>query len=106
MENPNPGDSQNDPIQDVQAETQGKKKTKKRKCNFSEEENEILVSEVMQNEHLLFCTSKLPLVRKEAIWKSIVDKVNSVSTMKREVIDCKKRWHGCKLRTKANWSVT
>ncbi|KAJ1214503.1 hypothetical protein NDU88_002121 [Pleurodeles waltl] len=75
-------------------------KKKKRKCRFSEEEQEILVKEVTEHQHQLFISSKLPLSRREAIWKQIVDKINSVAEKRRTVTECKKRWHDCKRRTK------
>ncbi|KAJ1153348.1 hypothetical protein NDU88_006109, partial [Pleurodeles waltl] len=50
--------------------------------------------------HQLFVTSKLPISRREAIWQQIVDKINSVADVRRTVIECKKRWHDCKCRTK------
>ncbi|XP_069077471.1 myb-related transcription factor, partner of profilin-like [Pleurodeles waltl] len=50
--------------------------------------------------HQLFVTSKLPISRREAIWQQIVDKINSVAEVRRTVIECKKRWHDCKRRTK------
>ncbi|KAJ1190777.1 hypothetical protein NDU88_000096 [Pleurodeles waltl] len=71
-----------------------------RKCRFSEEEQEILVKEVTEHQHQLFITSKLPLSRREAIWKQIVDKINSVAEERRTVTECKKRRHDCKRRTK------
>ncbi|XP_078508398.1 uncharacterized protein LOC144768525 [Lissotriton helveticus] len=80
---------------DVQAEAKHK-----RKSNFSHEENEILVAEVTKYQHQLFVNSKLPHGKKEAIWKQIVMKINSVAQAKRTVLDCKKRWHDCKHRTK------
>ncbi|KAJ1161643.1 hypothetical protein NDU88_002127 [Pleurodeles waltl] len=73
---------------------------KKRKCRFSAEEQEILVKEVTEHQHQLFVTSKLPISRREAIWQQIVDKVNSVAEVRRTVIECMKRWHDCKHRTK------
>ncbi|KAJ1157666.1 hypothetical protein NDU88_010370 [Pleurodeles waltl] len=73
---------------------------KKRKCRFSAEEQEILVKEVTEHQHQLFISSKLPLSRREAIWKQIVDKINSVAEERRTVTECKKRWHDCKRRTK------
>ncbi|KAJ1143851.1 hypothetical protein NDU88_010153 [Pleurodeles waltl] len=73
---------------------------KKRKCRFSAEEQEILVKEVTEHQHQLFISSKLPLSRREAIWKEIVDKINSVAEERRTVTECKKRWHDCKRRTK------
>ncbi|KAJ1101025.1 hypothetical protein NDU88_006099 [Pleurodeles waltl] len=72
----------------------------KRKCRFSEEEQEILVKEVTEHQHQLFISSKLPLSRREAIWKQIVDKINSVAEERRTVTECKKHWHDCKRRTK------
>ncbi|KAJ1201954.1 hypothetical protein NDU88_005758 [Pleurodeles waltl] len=42
----------------------------------------------------------LPISRREAIWQQIVDKINSVAEVRRTVIECKKRWHDCKRRTK------
>ncbi|KAJ1107997.1 hypothetical protein NDU88_005382 [Pleurodeles waltl] len=89
-----PGTSQKDPHK-----TQEREK-KKRMCWFSAEEQEILVREVMEHQHKLFVTSKLPVGRREAIWQQIVDKINSVAEVQRTVIDCKKRWHDCKRRTK------
>ncbi|KAJ1118182.1 hypothetical protein NDU88_006377 [Pleurodeles waltl] len=89
-----PGTSQEDPYrnQDIFR--------KKRKCRFSAEEQEILVKEVTEHQHQLFITSKLPLSRREAIWKQIVDKINSVAEERRTVTECRKRWHDCKRRTK------
>ncbi|KAJ1180456.1 hypothetical protein NDU88_005677 [Pleurodeles waltl] len=73
---------------------------KKRKWRFSAEEQEILVKEVREHQNQLFVTSKLPIGRREAIWQQIVDKINSVSEVQRTVVECKKRWHDCKRRTK------
>ncbi|KAJ1189382.1 hypothetical protein NDU88_006130 [Pleurodeles waltl] len=73
---------------------------KKRKCCFIAEEQEILVKEVTEHQHQLFVTSKLSISRKEAIWQQTVDKLNSVAEVRRTVIECKKRWHDCKRRTK------
>ncbi|KAJ1192818.1 hypothetical protein NDU88_002124, partial [Pleurodeles waltl] len=70
------------------------------KCRFSAEEQEILVKEETEHQHQLFITSKLPLSRREAIWKQIVDKINSVAEERRTVTEYKKRWHDCKRRTK------
>ncbi|KAJ1152526.1 hypothetical protein NDU88_005301 [Pleurodeles waltl] len=89
-----PGTSQDDPHK-----TQDKEK-KKRKCCFSAEEQEILVKEVTEHQHQLFVTSKLPISRREAIWQQFVDKINSMAEVRRIVIECKKRWHDCKHRTK------
>ncbi|KAJ1089634.1 hypothetical protein NDU88_002783 [Pleurodeles waltl] len=91
-----PGISQEDPHKTQEMEK------KKRKCRFSAEEQEIQVKEVM--EHQLFVTSKLPISRREAIWQQIVDKINSVTKVQRTVIECKKRWHDCKRRTKEKMS--
>ncbi|KAJ1088122.1 hypothetical protein NDU88_001281 [Pleurodeles waltl] len=89
-----PGTSQEDPHK-----TQGKEK-KKRKCCFNAEEQEILVKEVTEHQHQLLITSKCPISRREAIWQQIVGKINSVAEVQRTVIECKKRWHDCKRRTK------
>ncbi|KAJ1115146.1 hypothetical protein NDU88_003372 [Pleurodeles waltl] len=89
-----PGTSQEDPHK-----AQDREK-KKRKCRFSAEEQEILVKEVREHQHQLFVTSKLPISRREAKWQQIVDKTNSVAEVRRTVIECKKRWHDCKRRTK------
>ncbi|KAJ1172696.1 hypothetical protein NDU88_004540 [Pleurodeles waltl] len=88
------GTSQEDP-----QKTQDREK-KKRKCRFSAEEQEILVKEVTEHQHQLFVTSTLPISRRDAIWQQIVDKINSVTEVRRTVIECKKRCHGCKCRTK------
>ncbi|KAJ1141906.1 hypothetical protein NDU88_008234 [Pleurodeles waltl] len=87
-----PGTSQEDPHKTQERE-------KKRKCCFSAEEQDILVKEVTEHQHQLFVTSKLPISRREAIWQQIVDKINSVE-VRRTVIECKKRWHDCKRRSK------
>ncbi|KAJ1141788.1 hypothetical protein NDU88_008116 [Pleurodeles waltl] len=79
--------------------TQGRDE-KKRKCCFSAEEHEILVREVMEHQHQLFITSKLPIGRREVIWQQIVDKINSVAEVRRTVTECMKRWHDCKRRRK------
>ncbi|KAJ1115409.1 hypothetical protein NDU88_003633 [Pleurodeles waltl] len=89
-----PGTSQEDPHK-----TQDREKNK-RKCCFSAEGQEIQVKEVMEHQHQLFVTSKLPISRREAIWQQIVDKINSVAEVRRTVIECKKHWHDCKRRTK------
>ncbi|KAJ1203813.1 hypothetical protein NDU88_007594 [Pleurodeles waltl] len=89
-----PGTSQEDPHK-----TQEREK-KKRKCWFSAEEQEILVKEVTEHQHQFFVTSKLPISRREAIRHQIVDKINSVAEVRRTVIECKKRWHDSKRRTK------
>ncbi|XP_069091887.1 myb-related transcription factor, partner of profilin-like [Pleurodeles waltl] len=89
-----PGTSQEDPYRNQEIFR------KKRKCRFSEEEQEILVKEVTEHQHQLFISSKLPLSRREAIWKQIVDKINSVAEERCTVTECKKRWHDCKRRTK------
>ena len=60
-----------------------------------------MISEITKNEHLLFRTSKLPMVKKKAIWDTIVAKVNSVGTVRRESRDLQKRWYDYKRRTKA-----
>ncbi|KAJ1167573.1 hypothetical protein NDU88_007962 [Pleurodeles waltl] len=89
-----PGTSQEDPHKNQDTFK------KKRKCCFSAEEQEILVKEVTEHQHQLFVTSKLPISRREAIWQQIVDKINSVAEVRRTAIECKKRWHDCKRRTK------
>ncbi|KAJ1206332.1 hypothetical protein NDU88_001739 [Pleurodeles waltl] len=89
-----PGTSQEDPHKNQDTFK------KKRKCRFSAEEQEILVKEVTEHQHQLFVTSRLPISRREAIWQQIVDKINSVAEVRRTVIECKKRWHDCKRRTK------
>ncbi|KAJ1157786.1 hypothetical protein NDU88_010485 [Pleurodeles waltl] len=89
-----PGTSQEDPHKNQDTYK------KKRKCHFSDEEQEILVKEVTEHQHQLFVTSKLPISRREAIWQQIVDKINSVAEVRRTVIEYKKRWHDCKRRTK------
>ncbi|KAJ1128159.1 hypothetical protein NDU88_006538 [Pleurodeles waltl] len=89
-----PGTSQGDPHKNQDTYK------KKRKCCFSAEEQEILVKEVTEHQHQLFVTSNLPISRREAIWQQIVDKINSVAEVRRTVIECKKRWHDCKCRTK------
>ncbi|KAJ1173033.1 hypothetical protein NDU88_004875 [Pleurodeles waltl] len=89
-----PGTSQEDPHKNQDTFK------KKRKCRFSAEEQKILVKEVTEHQHQLFVTSKLPISRREAIWQQIVDKINSVAEVHRTVIECKKRWHDCKCRTK------
>ncbi|KAJ1116419.1 hypothetical protein NDU88_004631 [Pleurodeles waltl] len=89
-----PGTSQEDPHKAQEREK------KKRKCQFSAEEQEILVREVTEHQHQLFVISNLPIGRREAIWQQIVDKINSVAEVRRTVIECKKHWHDCKLRTK------
>ncbi|KAJ1126216.1 hypothetical protein NDU88_004624 [Pleurodeles waltl] len=40
------------------------------------------------------------ILGREAIWQQIIDKINSVAEVRRTVIECKKRWHDCKRRTK------
>ncbi|KAJ1191791.1 hypothetical protein NDU88_001106 [Pleurodeles waltl] len=89
-----PGTSQEDPHKNQDTFK------KKIKCCFSAEEQEILVKEVTEHQHQLFVTSKLPISRREALWQQIVDKINSVAEVRRTVIECKKRWHDCKRRTK------
>ncbi|KAJ1185758.1 hypothetical protein NDU88_002545 [Pleurodeles waltl] len=89
-----PGTSQEDPHKNQDTFK------KKRKCCFSAEEQEILVKEVTEHQHQLFVTSKLPISRREAVWQQIVDKINSVAEVRRTIIECKKRWHDCKRRTK------
>ncbi|KAJ1162189.1 hypothetical protein NDU88_002664 [Pleurodeles waltl] len=89
-----PGTSQEDPHKNQDTFK------KKRKWRFSAEEQEILVKEVTEHQHQLFVTAKLPISRREAIWQQIVDKINSVAEVRRTVIECKKRWHDCKRRTK------
>ncbi|KAJ1129282.1 hypothetical protein NDU88_007653 [Pleurodeles waltl] len=89
-----PGTSQEDPHQNQDTYK------KKIKFRFSAEEQEILVKEVTEHQHQLFVTKKLPISRREAIWQQIVDKINSVAEVRRTVIECKKRWHDCKRRTK------
>ncbi|KAJ1186307.1 hypothetical protein NDU88_003090 [Pleurodeles waltl] len=93
-----PGTSQEDPHKNQDTFK------KKRKCRFTTEEQEILVKEVTEHQHQLFVTSKLPISRREAIWQQIVDKINSVAEVRRTVIECKKRWHDCKRRTKEKMS--
>ncbi|KAJ1202199.1 hypothetical protein NDU88_006000 [Pleurodeles waltl] len=88
-----PGTSQDDPHKNQDTFKKNKK------CCFSAEEKEILVKEVMEHQHQLFVTSKLPISRREAIWQQIVDKINSVAEVRRTVIECKKRWHDCRRRT-------
>ncbi|KAJ1106193.1 hypothetical protein NDU88_003596 [Pleurodeles waltl] len=89
-----PGTSQEDPHKNQETYKL------KRKCRFSAEEQEILIKEVTEHQHQLFVTSKLPISRREAIWQQIVDKINSVAEVRRTVIECKKRWHDCRRRTK------
>ncbi|KAJ1217995.1 hypothetical protein NDU88_005581 [Pleurodeles waltl] len=56
---------------------------------------------VQQNNDInAFQTMRGPRLRREAIWQQIVDKINSVAEVRRTVIECKKRWHDCKRRTK------
>ncbi|KAJ1127830.1 hypothetical protein NDU88_006223 [Pleurodeles waltl] len=83
--------------QEEQHKTHDREK-KKRKCCFSAEEQDILVKEVTEHQDQLFVTSKLPISR--TIWQQIVDKINSLAEVRRTVIECKKRWHDCKCRTK------
>ncbi|MGH0130191.1 UNVERIFIED_CONTAM: hypothetical protein FKN15_053989 [Acipenser sinensis] len=75
---------------------------RKRKEKFSEEELRVLTTEVTQHEMELFgkASANVSYATKEAIWSSIVEKVNAVGVTRRTVNQVIKRWQDLRRRTK------
>ncbi|XP_028665235.1 inactive serine/threonine-protein kinase VRK3 isoform X1 [Erpetoichthys calabaricus] len=73
----------------------------KRKAKFTLQQLDILVTEVSKNNSKLFGKGleRLTLVERDKIWEEIKEKVNSVSSIKRNIRDVKKRWDDLKRRT-------
>lgn len=65
-----------------------------RKANFSSDEIEKLISGINENQHILFgkLSLTIPPLKRELMWKKVLDGVNSVSTVKRDVNVMKHKW--------------
>lgn len=74
------------------------KKGKAKKPNWTDIETDILLEEIMINHAKLVSKlqNSVTIAKKKAIWQSIVEKVNSVSSIQRDAEACKKRWRDIK----------
>ncbi|XP_065603589.1 myb-related transcription factor, partner of profilin-like [Cyrtonyx montezumae] len=78
----------------------------KRKPNFTLQEIEILMSEVLRYEPLLFgaAASTVNAYEKQKIWWRITNKINAAGRNQRDIGEVKNRWRG--LRRRANDKIT
>ncbi|KAM8987951.1 uncharacterized protein PRD47_017318 [Ara ararauna] len=78
----------------------------KRKPNFTLQEIEILMSEVLKYEQLLFgaAASTVNAYEKQKIWWRITNKINAAGRNQRDIGEVKNRWRG--LRRRANDKIT
>ncbi|KAG8449761.1 hypothetical protein GDO86_016421 [Hymenochirus boettgeri] len=77
-----------------------------RNMKFTEDENDVLVTKVMENYRKLYGddASRTSSFEKKRIWRGILDSVNRLGVSVRNVDNCKKRFADCKrfVRTKMN----
>lgn len=77
---------------------------KRRKPNFTAEDNEIIITEVEKNKKTLFSkfTNTTTNSKKQKIWSTITEKVNSVSSsgVVRTKDDVKKKWQDIQTQAK------
>ncbi|XP_014345140.1 uncharacterized protein LOC102353983 [Latimeria chalumnae] len=75
---------------------------KRRKLNFSVEENEVLVNFILQNYGVLYGVGGIrgTLTQKYRLWQEVKEKVNRLGHCAREVEDLKKRWRDIKRKVK------
>ncbi|KAM6311285.1 uncharacterized protein O3Q21_011203 [Podargus strigoides] len=78
----------------------------KRKPNFTLQEIDILMSEVLKYEQLLFgaAASTVNAYEKQKIWWRITNKINAAGRNQRDIGEVKNRWRG--LRRRANDKIT
>ncbi|KYO33257.1 myb-related transcription factor, partner of profilin-like [Alligator mississippiensis] len=78
----------------------------KRKPNFTLQEIDILMSEVLKYEQLLFGASSTNVnaYEKQKIWWRITNKINAAGRNQRDIGEVKNRWRG--LRRRANDKIT
>ncbi|KAM8795928.1 uncharacterized protein ACNFOS_010885 [Eudromia elegans] len=76
----------------------------KRKPNFTLQELEILMSEVLKHEQLLFgaAASTVNAYEKQKIWWRITNKVNAAGRNQRDIGEVKNRWRGLRRRAGDN----
>lgn len=79
------------PTEDQPGTSGSGKGKEKKKIRFSPQENQILITEVIEHHHQLFITSTVSLRTKNTIWQSIVDKVNAVGVLRRTMEEVKRR---------------
>ncbi|KAM9268632.1 uncharacterized protein RDI95_011767 [Morus bassanus] len=78
----------------------------KRKPNFTLQEIDILMNEVLKYEQLLFgaAASTVNAYEKQKIWWRITNKINAAGRNQRDIGEVKNRWRG--LRRRANDKIT
>ncbi|XP_075766010.1 uncharacterized protein LOC142820868 isoform X1 [Pelodiscus sinensis] len=84
----------------------GRRGIPKRKPNFTLQEIDILMSEVLRYEQLLFGASSTNVnaYEKQKIWWRITNKINAAGRNQRDIGEVKNRWRG--LRRRANDKIT
>ncbi|XP_067166716.1 myb-related transcription factor, partner of profilin-like [Apteryx mantelli] len=84
----------------------GRRGLLKRKPNFTLQEIDILMSEVLKYEQLLFgaAASTVNAYEKQKIWWRITNKINAAGRNQRDIGEVKNRWRG--LRRRANDKIT
>ncbi|XP_069731903.1 myb-related transcription factor, partner of profilin-like isoform X2 [Phaenicophaeus curvirostris] len=78
----------------------GRRGLLKRKPNFTLQEIEILMSEVLKYEQLLFgaAASTVNAYEKQKIWWRITNKINAAGRNQRDIGEVKNRWRGLRRR--------
>ncbi|XP_054837040.1 t-SNARE domain-containing protein 1-like [Eublepharis macularius] len=84
----------------------GRRGMLKRKPNFTLQEIDILMSEVLKYEQLLFgaASTNVNAYEKQKIWWRITSKINAAGRNQRDIGEVKNRWRG--LRRRANDKIT
>ncbi|XP_061486319.1 myb-related transcription factor, partner of profilin-like [Rhineura floridana] len=84
----------------------GRRGLLKRKPNFTLQEIDILMSEVLKYEQLLFgaASTNVNAYEKQKIWWRITNKINAAGRNQRDIGEVKNRWRG--LRRRANDKIT
>lgn len=71
---------------------------KTRKCNFSSEEINVLISTIMHNYDILYGENSKSFYHKEArsqVWNIVLEEVNKVSLDRRTLAEVKNKWKKC-----------
>ncbi|XP_014342095.1 DNA-directed RNA polymerase III subunit RPC6 isoform X2 [Latimeria chalumnae] len=76
--------------------------SRKRKLNFSSEETDLLIEEILKHEDALYGRGSVKVTpyQKDKIWRDIQFKINSLGYCEREVEDLKRRWRDLRRRCK------